>query len=386
MKIAIVGGALQGMEAVLLSKQAGFETVVLDRKTTAPAGSLADEFVHCDVVKDPAHAKKIFSDCDFVIPANEEIDALKVLAKIVPETGKPLLFDMHSYEISCSKERSNNVMEEAGVPLPKPWPECGFPIIVKPSCQSGSVGVSEVNDEAERIVALKIVEDLNDTPIQQEFVFGKSVSIEVVGNGSKYKSFVSTEVVLDDHYDCKMVLCDPKVLSKEDEDEFRKIGTDIAERIGLRALMDVEAILTKKGLRVLEIDARIPSQTPMAIVAATGINILEELAFSSIGKETGKVNSGGSSAYEHYLVRDGNLYTCGEKQFGKVYKPYISERLFGADMVISDYVPGKSEWRATVVNSGKTPADVLEKRKKFIRGVMDQCELDEYVDRSPKVV
>ena len=32
MRIAIVGGALQGMEAVLLSNAAGYETVVLDRK------------------------------------------------------------------------------------------------------------------------------------------------------------------------------------------------------------------------------------------------------------------------------------------------------------------------------------------------------------------
>ena len=40
-RIAIVGGALQGMEAVLLSKAAGYETVVLDRKPGAPALLLA---------------------------------------------------------------------------------------------------------------------------------------------------------------------------------------------------------------------------------------------------------------------------------------------------------------------------------------------------------
>lgn len=386
MKIAIVGGALQGTEAVLLSKRAGIDMVVLDRKPHVPAATLTDEFILCDVTKDPAKAKKVFSDCDVVIPACEELDALRVLDKIVPETGKPLLFDMHSYEISCSKERSNEIMAKVGVPLPKPWPECGFPIIVKPSCQSGSVGVSEVENEEERLKALEIVKKLNDVPIQQEFVFGRSMSIEVVGNGEKSRSFVTTEVILDSNYDCKRVECCPNIMSKEDEAEFRKIGTDIADEIGLNALMDVEAILTKKGLRVLEIDARIPSQTPMAVEAATGLNILEELAYTALGKTTGKKNSGGCSAYEHYVVRDGNLITCGEKEFGHVSAPYISEGLFGADQVITDYAPGKSEWRATVVNGGRTNAEVLEKRKDFIRRAMSECDLDEYIDRAPKVV
>ena len=106
MKIGIVGGALQGMEAVLLAKKAGYESLVIDRKSTAPAASLADHLVLCDVVNDTETAKRIFSDCDAVIPACEELDALHILCKEVPAVDMPLLFDMHAYEISCSKERS----------------------------------------------------------------------------------------------------------------------------------------------------------------------------------------------------------------------------------------------------------------------------------------
>jgi pyrrolysine biosynthesis protein PylC len=386
MKIGIVGGALQGMEAVLLAKKAGYESLVIDRKSTAPAASLADHFVLCDVVNDTETAKRIFSDCDAVIPACEELDALHILCKEVPAVDKPLLFDMHAYEISCSKERSNRIMAEAGVPLPKPWPECGFPIIVKPSCQSGSIGVSEVNNEEERQKALEVVKELGDEPIQQEFVSGNSVSIEVIGNGTSARSYVTTEIVLDHNYDCKRVVCEPNILKEEDDELFGKIGVDIANGIGLKALMDVEAIYTKNGLRVLEIDSRIPSQTPMAIQAGTGINLLEELVNSALGKGVERPNSGNCSVYEHYLVRDGNLITCGEKEFGHVEKPYIAERLFGADEVITDYMPGKSVWRATVINSGKTPAEVLEKRKRFISNAMNECDLEEYIDRSPEVV
>ncbi len=137
--------------------------MVLDRKGSAPASSLADEFVLCDILKDPKNAMKVFSDCDVVLPAFEELDGLHLLNKIVPETGKPFLFDMHSYEISCSKKRSNEIMSELGVPIPKPWPECGYPIIVKPSSQSGSIGVSVANNEEERQKGLKIVESSTTT-------------------------------------------------------------------------------------------------------------------------------------------------------------------------------------------------------------------------------
>jgi pyrrolysine biosynthesis protein PylC len=374
------------MEAVFLSKKAGFETLVIDRKTSAPALSLADRFEILDVVKDIDKTKNVLQDCDVVIPACEEMDALISLNKMMKSSGKPFLFDFDAYSISSSKKKSNEIMGKIGVPMPRPWPECGFPVIVKPSSQSGSVGVSAVNNSSEMEGALKIVRSLNDVPIIQEFVSGKSVSIEVIGNGDSARSLITTEVVLDSNYDCKMVLCEPNILPKSDDDLFADIGKKTAEAIGLNGLMDVEAIYTQKGLRVLEIDARIPSQTPAAVWAATDINILEELAFSSLGKITGKKNRNECSAYEHYLIENDNLITCGEKVFGKITEPRIEERFFGADVAITDYIPGKGVWRATVINSGRNPAEVLEKRKKFIHNVMEECSLDEYIDKVPRMV
>ena len=386
MKIGIVGGVLQGMEAVYLSKKAGFETLVLDRRSSAPAISLADSYEVVNVIDDTDRTRKVLSDCDVVIPACEELDALKALDHLMKDIEVPFMFDMDSYLLSCSKERSNEIMERIGIPIPLPWPECGFPAIVKPSSQSGSIGVSAVSDEIEMRKALDVVSELNDVPIVQEFVSGISVSMEVIGNGTTSRSYVTTEVVLDGNYDCKKVVCEPNIISKEDDEMFAKIGMDIAGSIGLKALMDVEAILTPKGLRVLEIDARFPSQTPAAVYAATGINLIEEFAYSVLGKETGKKNMGMCSVYEHYTIEDNSLITCGEKVFGKVVSPCIEERFFGADEAITDYVPGKDVWRATVINSGKTPADVLEKRKSFITNVMQECDLEEYIDRSPRMV
>jgi pyrrolysine biosynthesis protein PylC len=386
MKIGIVGGALQGMEAVFLSNRAGFETLVIDRKRNAPALSLADSHEVSDVTKDTERVRKILHDCDAVIPACEEIEALTTLDRMMKGSGIPFLFDLNAYEISSSKKRSNEIMTEIGVPLPIPWPECGFPAIVKPSSQSGSIGVSAVNNEKEMDSALRTVEGLGDIPIVQEFVSGKSVSIEVIGRNGSAVSFQTTEVVLGSDYDCKMVLCEPGILPKEDDALFADIGKRTAEFIGLDGLMDVEAIFTKNGLKVLEMDARIPSQTPAAVWAATDVNILEELVCSAEGKSTGVKNRNGYSAYEHYIAEYNSLVTCGEKVFGKISEPRFESGFFGADEAITDYSPGKDVWRATVITQGKTAAEVLEKRKIFISNVMKECDLYEYVDRSPKMI
>ncbi len=383
-RIAIVGGALQGMEAVLLSKAAGYETVVLDRKPTAPALSICDEPMVLDPTKDPEEARKVFSRCDAVIPACEELDLLECLDSMKMDV--PLLFDLKSYHTSCSKNRSNEIMASVGVPLPQPWPECGFPAIVKPSSQSGSIGVSVAMNEDDMKKGLEFIKKIGDEPVIQEFVHGKSVSIEVIGDGKKATSYVTTEVCLDSNYDCKMVRCNPNILSEEDDALFGKIGKDVAEAMGLAALMDVEAILTPKGLRVLEIDARIPSQTPAAIEAATGVNLLEELATTAMGKPAGRKASGGSAIYRHVVFKDGELRSSGEKEFGHVCKPRFAPGLFGCENSITDYEPGKKEWRATLISTGRSEAEADAKAQGCIDRILNECSIEKFIDGTPEMI
>lgn len=387
MRIGIVGGALQGMEAVYLAKRAGFETLVMDRRKDAPALSLCD----IPVVENPLvnydAAYNVLKTCDAVIPACEEIDLLECLVRMFSDSDVPLMFDMHSYHTSCSKTLSNRMMDEAGIPLPGKWPDCGFPVIVKPSGQSGSVGVSVAFNEADMKAGLETVRSLGDEPVIQEFVHGKSVSVEVIGDGKNQVPYVTTEVVLDSNYDCKMVVCGPGILSSKDDALFREYGKKAAEKMGLRGLMDVEAIATPKGLRVLEIDARIPSQTPAAIEAATGINLLAELVSAFVGRKVGKTNPApGASVYRHVVFENGVLRSSGEKVFGKVKSPRIEEGLFGTDRMITDYSEGSECWRGTMIVSAPTVAEAVKKADASIGMMMDACGVDSFVDGTPEVV
>lgn len=386
MRLGIVGGALQGMEAVHLARKAGYETFVLDKREDAPARSLADESETVDLVKEPDKAQKLLTDCDAVIPAIEEMPVLENLERMKGSFAGPYLFDINSYRISSSKLKSNEIMGKFGVPMPRPWPECGYPVIVKPSCQSGSVGVSEVENEEQLQKALAKVRELHDEPVIQEFVHGKSLSVEAIGDGEKARAYVTTEVVLDSNYDCKQVLCSPDILPPEMDGLFGECIRNTAEDMHLRGLMDMEAIGGKDGFKVLEIDARIPSQTPACIEAGTGINLLEELYLALSGKGRDPVRKPGASSYEHFYIDGTRMYTTGEKAFSHVEHPHFERGLFGADDTITDYESGKSRWRGTFINSGKDSQEVFWKRKDMISRIMEECGVEEFIDGSPEVV
>jgi pyrrolysine biosynthesis protein PylC len=248
------------------------------------------------------------------------------------------------------------------------------------------VGVSVVYSDEDVRRGLEAVGRLNDTPVIQEFVHGKGVSLEVIGTGRSVESYVTTEVVLDSGYDCKMVRCNPDVLGPEDDAAFREIGRRVAKAMRLQALMDVEAILTPKGLRVLEIDARIPSQTPAAVYAATGINLLDMLVGSALGRSLEAESSGGASVYEHFVINGNRISACGEKEFSNVRNPRVVSGIFGCDEMITDYEPGKENWYTTVITRGRTEAEVDSKRELIVSEIMETCGLDERMDPRPEAV
>lgn len=385
MRLGIVGGALQGMECVLLAREAGYRSVVIDRRPDAPALSLCDEPLVMDPAADPEGAACLFDGFDYVIPACEDTRLLDALVSIMGDDPR-LLFDPGAYSVSSSKLESNRLMSALDVPMPAEWPDCGYPVVVKPSSLSGSVGVTVANDMEEMDAGISKVYSLGDEPVVQGFARGRSVSVEVIGDGSDAAPYITTEVFLDPGYDCKMVRCHPGILSGRDEVEFGRIGTDIARELGLRGIMDVEAIMTETGLRVLEIDARMPSQTPAAVLAASGINLLGEMVRSAEGGLRGPGPMAASSVYRHFVYSDGVLRSCGEKEFSKVRSPRFRRGLFGSDLAITDFEPGSDEWRATLIISAPTEDAVDGRSAAAIERMKDECSTDILVDEGPEVV
>ena len=371
MKALVVGGKLQGTEAVYLAGKAGWETVLVDRREAPPASGLADVHIVTDVTADEARTRSLATACDVVLPACEDDVTLAWLAERVPSWGVPFLFDLDAYRVTASKLASRRLFEGLGVPRPREWPSCGFPAVVKPSTASGSEGVTVVHDEDALAAATRALELAGHEVVVEEYVPGPSLSLEVLSWGGRAVPLQVTGLEFDGAYDCKRVVapvgesgageaapagpggaCDwecavePGALAALDA-----AGVRVAEGLGLNGLMDVEVMVSGARPKLLEIDARLPSQTPTAVYWSSGLNIVELLAQTVLRGSPPVVDRSPRRAcvYQHVRAVRGMLEVLGEHVMSATRPLRLVPGFFGADEALTDYAPGGEEWAATLI-------------------------------------
>jgi pyrrolysine biosynthesis protein PylC len=369
MKVAVIGGKLQGVEAVYLSKKAGWEVTLVDKDSNAPAVLLCDHFYKADILKE-TELDEIFKDIQFIIPALENDKVLNLLNKYALNAKIPILYDAGAYSISSSKIISDKLFAELKIPVPRPWPGCEFPVVVKPSELSGSEGVHKIENKFQLD---RFIEKNNGTDnlVIQEFLEGPSYSLEVIGYRGNYRVLQVTELNMDKIYDCKRVIA-PSKLDRDKVKQFEEISIKIAKKLDLTGIFDVEVILNQGEMKVLEIDARLPSQTPTAVYNSTGVNLLECLwyIYSKDNRfDSFSVNENGSTIYEHIKVKEDFVEVCGEHIMAKAGKLKFYKNFFGADEAISNYDEGKKEWSATLIINGKSRAETWNKRCCIINNI-----------------
>lgn len=380
MRLAIVGGKLQGTEAAYLGLKAGYEVVLIDRRPDVPASGLAADTHVFDVGEDEERTRLLFMSCDAVLPACEDDDTLAWIAGHATEWGVPLLFDLSAYAVSSSKLSSNRLFDELGVARPAPWPSCGFPIIVKPSGSSGSEGVRLVQDEDELAAARAELEARGHEAVVEEFAPGPSLSLEVIAWDGAAQPLLGTELEFDRYYDCKRVLApvggpDARaVLARFDE-----IGARLAVGVGLNGVMDIEVMVHADVLKVLEIDARLPSQTPTAVFQASGINIVALLAETVLGGRIPAVDRTvrQGCCYQHVCVSGGAVEVLGEHMMGAARPLRLLTGLYGADEVITDLPEHAAddpdaEWVATLITVAPSAEQARDKAKTALRRLADE--------------
>ncbi|MHB1344802.1 MAG: hypothetical protein ACYCX3_10650, partial [Thermoleophilia bacterium] len=144
--------------------------------------------------------------------------------------------------------------------------------------------------------------------------------------------------------------------------------------VGLIGLMDVEVMVDDNVPRVIEIDARLPSQTPTAVFHATGLNLVAELVgvFTegfTRGPSQGPPwcltsapivdHPGGGVCYQHVRAERGTLAVLGEHVMSGAGPLRLVLDEYGADEILTDRVAGAPEWSATLICRG---ADALAAR------------------------
>ena len=373
MLAAVAGGNLQGVEAAYLLQKAGWDVLVIDRKPTVPAAGLCNSFVQLDVTSKKSLAQ-VLKDVDLVIPALENDAALACLDQVTRSKGIPFAFDPAAYAVSSSKIKSEQLFERTAIPTPGRWPACKFPVVAKPDQGSGSQGVQICHhkDDLQDILAQS-----NEQWLIQEFIPGPSYSLEVLGRPGHYMTPQVTDLEMDNRYDCKRVTA-PSLLTAEHISEFEQLSLTLAEALSLKGIMDVEVILHENELKVIEIDARLPSQTPTTVYWSTGLNVLQLLAANFLNQplQAPSVDRLPASViYEHICVTSNMLEIAGEHMMSGADALHIYPDFFGADEAITNYASDRNSWVATLIVTESNPEAVWDKRNSVIADIKKKFNL-----------
>ncbi|HVI41744.1 MAG TPA: hypothetical protein VM577_13920, partial [Anaerovoracaceae bacterium] len=172
------------------------------------------------------------------------------------------------------------------------------------------------------------------------------------------------EIHMDKVYDCKKVTA-PCAITDEQREGFGLIAVKLAELVKLKGIMDVEVIDDHGEFKVLEIDARIPSQTPTVVYHTSGVNFVEELMelFCHGKLKTKEHNPKKFCSYEHLFIKDGRITEHGEHIMSEGGPLKLRGNFFGADEVISDFVREGLPWRGTFINWADTEEELSLKRE-----------------------
>jgi pyrrolysine biosynthesis protein PylC len=222
----------------------------------------------------------------------------------------------------------------------------------------------------------------------QEYLQGPSFSLEVIGWDDSCRILQVTDLEMDAGYDCKRVLA-PSVLPPVLQKKFAKIGKNIAGQLRLKGIMDIEVILHEGELKVLEIDARLPSQTPICVYHSSGINMIELIVGIFLDNALPEQVAAKKTQHvllEHVKLTPEKLEVCGENLVGGSGPLICLKDFFGADEALTDYRHGKDHWVATLIIRGKNRKELLRRHAEVVKNICHTCSVSEFLDPVPLLV
>ena len=142
--------------------------------------------------------------------------------------------------------------------------------------------------------------------------------------------------------------------------------------------MDVEVIWHEGELTVIEIDARLPSQTPTTVYWSTGLNMVEMLGDVFLnGRARIQPDSSRKKGviYEHVSVTPDQLEFGGEHIMSGIDALKVCPDFFGADEAITNYEAGRDDWVATLIVVAENIEAAWEKRNSVIADIKKRFNL-----------
>ncbi|MCL5102531.1 MAG: D-alanine--D-alanine ligase [Armatimonadetes bacterium] len=214
----------------------------------------------------------------------------------IPYTGSGVL----ASALAMDKSMCKKVLAADGVPVPPSvdfackdgeWDreavasavaKIGYPVIVKPSRQGSSIGLTKVNAPEELNNAIKEAAGYDGLIIVEKYLEGTELTVGVLGNDDLTALPVIEIVPKSGTYDYKSKYDPgateeivPARISEADTARAQELGLAAHRSLGCRGASRTDIIMTADGMYVLEVNT-IPGMTPTSLLptaaAAAGIS------------------------------------------------------------------------------------------------------------------
>jgi pyrrolysine biosynthesis protein PylC len=185
-----------------------------------------------------------------------------------------------------------------------------------------------------------------------------------------------TGLEFDKLFDCKRVTA-PVVADAALLAAFEDAARRLAQGVKLDGVMDVEVMVHGSEPKVIEIDARLPSQTPACVLHSSGINIVKLLVEAFVGGGLPAVDRRPKrgAVYQQVRAARGRLEVLGEHVVGSARPLAWWPGFAGAHECLTDYTPGVAEWVAIIITDGPDLRRARQKADDVVHRIADEHNL-----------
>ncbi len=299
-RLLIIGASVLQVPAIHKAKEMGLYVAVADYNPNAVGIPLADEYYNVSTIDEKGvcqAAKEFKADGIMTLATDMPMRSLAYACEKLGLVG--LAYD--SAVKATDKGEMIKTFEAAKVEHPwyqiihggtKPMPGTfAFPLITKPTDNSGSRGVMLVHNEDELAEALSYSSEngRRGDVIMEEYMQGPEVSVEVmVSHGVPHVLQITDKLTTGAPHFVEMGHSQPSRLPEEAQDAIRDLASRAALSVGIRnGPAHVEIILTKNGPKMVELGARMGGDciTTHLVPLSTGVDMVGNTIKIALGEE-----------------------------------------------------------------------------------------------------
>lgn len=299
-RLLIIGASVLQVPAIRKAKEMGLYVAVADYNPNAVGIPLADEYYNVSTIDEEdvyQAAKEFKADGIMTLATDMPMRSLAYACEKLGLVG--LAYD--SAVKATDKGEMIKTFEAAKVEHPwyqiipggtKPTPGTfTFPLITKPTDNSGSRGVMLVHNEDELAEALSYSSEngRRGDVIMEEYMQGPEVSVEVmVSHGVPHVLQITDKLTTGAPHFVEMGHSQPSRLPEEAQDAIRDLASRAALSVGIQnGPAHVEIILTKNGPKMVELGARMGGDciTTHLVPLSTGIDMVGNTIKIALGEE-----------------------------------------------------------------------------------------------------